>query len=103
MGGTASAWLLIGAIPLLVLLLDSARVGMPAYLNSYAAPPLVAGLMEQGMGASAAMAFLVAGAISLIPAMTAVWSLVHRLVFLSYLGFGVAGAVLFGLLFGALI
>ncbi|MGI9434318.1 MAG: permease, partial [Geminicoccaceae bacterium] len=28
-----------------------ALVGAPAYLNSYAAPPLVAGLMEQGMSA----------------------------------------------------
>jgi uncharacterized membrane protein YraQ (UPF0718 family) len=73
-----------------------ALVGMPAYLNSYAAPPLVAGLMEQGMSTGSAMAFMVAGAISSIPAMTAVWSLVTRQVFLAYLGFGVAGAVVFG-------
>ena len=46
-------------------------VGMPAYLNSYAAPPLVAGLMEQGMRAGAAMAFMVAGSVSSIPAMAA--------------------------------
>lgn len=34
----------------------AALVGMPAYLNSYVAPPLLAGLMEQGMSAGAAMA-----------------------------------------------
>ena len=38
-----------------------ALVGAPAYVNGYAAPPLVAGLMEQGMSPGAAMAFMVAG------------------------------------------
>ncbi|MGB5775812.1 MAG: permease [Sedimenticolaceae bacterium] len=80
-----------------------ALVGMPAYLNSYAAPPLVAGLMEQGMSAGSAMAFMVAGAISCIPAMTAIWGLVKRQVFAAYLGFGVGGAVIFGAVFGLLV
>lgn len=87
----------VGAVAL------GAIVGMPAYLNSYAAPPLVAGLMEQGMGSGAAMAFMVAGAISSIPAMTAVWSLVKKPVFFAYLGFGVSGAILFGLLFATVV
>lgn len=73
-----------------------ALAGMPAYLNSYAAPPLVAGLMEQGMSAGSAMAFMIAGAISSIPAMTAVWSLVNKQVFAAYLLLGVTGAVIFG-------
>ena len=80
-----------------------ALVGMPAYLNSYAAPPLIAGLMEQGMSAGSAMAFMVAGAISSIPAMAAVYSLVKKPVFAAYLGFGVSGAVLFGVVFAALV
>lgn len=83
-------------------IVTGALVGMPAYLNSYAAPPLVAGLVEQGMSYGAAMAFMVAGAISSIPAMTAVWSLVKREVFFAYLGFGVGGAILFGALFAAI-
>lgn len=77
----------------------SAFVGMPAYLNSYVAPPLVAGLMEQGMSAGAGMAFMIAGAVSSIPAMAAVWSLVRRGVFLTYLGLGISGAVLSGVIF----
>ncbi|MEM1006273.1 MAG: permease, partial [Pseudomonadota bacterium] len=77
----------------------AALVGMPAYLNSYVAPPLLAGLMEQGMTAGAAMAFMVAGAVSSIPAMAAVWSLVKPRVFATYLGLGVGGAVVAGLLF----
>ncbi|MAH85490.1 MAG: permease [Rhodospirillaceae bacterium TMED8] len=77
----------------------AALVGMPAYLNSYVAPPLLAGLIEQGMSAGAAMAFMVAGAVSSIPAMAAVWSLVKPKVFVSYLGLGVTGAILSGIVF----
>ncbi len=84
-----------GFMPIVI----GALVGMPAYLNSYAAPPLVAGLMEQGMSYGSAMAFMVAGAISSIPAMTAVWSLVKKPIFFAYLGFGVGGAILFGVMF----
>jgi len=77
----------------------AAFVGIPAYLNSYVAPPLLAGLMEQGMSAGAAMSFMVAGAVSSIPAMAAVWSLVKRRVFALYLGLGVVGAILSGIIF----
>ncbi|MBO6508984.1 MAG: permease [Roseibium sp.] len=77
----------------------SALVGMPAYLNSYVAPPLLAGLMDQGMSIGAAMAFMIAGSVSSIPAMAAVWSLVKPQVFATYLGLGFVGAVLSGLIF----
>ncbi len=77
----------------------AALVGVPAYLNGYVAPALLAGLMDQGMSAGAAMAFMVAGAFSCIPAMAAVWSLVRRDVFAAYLGLGFTGAVLAGLVF----
>ncbi len=83
----------------LVPIITAALVGMPAYLNSYIAPPLVAGLMEQGMSAGAGMAFIVAGAVSSIPAMAAVWSLVKPGVFAVYLGLGVSGAVVAGLVY----
>lgn len=42
-------------------ILTATLVGVPAYLNGYAALPLVSGLMEQGMQTGAGMAFLVAG------------------------------------------
>jgi uncharacterized membrane protein YraQ (UPF0718 family) len=77
----------------------AALVGMPAYLNSYVAPPLLAGLMEQGMSNGAAMSFMIAGAVSSIPAMAAVWSLVRKPVFAAYLGLGVSGAIVSGILF----
>lgn len=80
-------------------ILVGALVGMPAYLNGYAAPPLVAALVAQGMSPGAAMAFLTAGAVSCIPAMAAVWSLVRAPVFAAYVGLGFGGAIVSGLLF----
>ncbi|PTW62690.1 hypothetical protein C8N35_101737 [Breoghania corrubedonensis] len=77
----------------------AAIIGMPAYLNGYVAPPLVAGLVAQGMSQGAALAFMIAGAVSCIPAMAAIWSLVRRDVFFAYIGFGLVGSVLAGMAF----
>ncbi|SFR51397.1 hypothetical protein SAMN04488005_2432 [Yoonia tamlensis] len=77
----------------------AAVVGVPAYLNGFVAPALIAGLMEQGMSSGAAMAFVIGGGVTSIPAMAAVWSLVKRQVFVAYIGLGMAGAVLSGIVF----
>jgi uncharacterized protein len=77
-----------------------AFVGAPAYLNGYAAVPLVAGLLEQGMSAGAAMSFMIAGGVSSIPAAIAVWALVKPRVFAAYLGLAVTGAIIAGLVWG---
>ncbi|WP_299771320.1 permease [uncultured Tateyamaria sp.] len=74
-----------------------ALVGMPAYLNGYAAAPLVAELMDQGMAAGAAMSFMLAGGVSCIPAAIAVWALVKPRVFVAYLSFALAGSVIAGM------
>lgn len=74
-------------------------VGVPAYLNGYAALPLVGGLMEQGMASGAAMAFLVAGGVSSLPAAIAVWALVKKQVFFLYLGLALTGSFVAGLMF----
>ncbi len=79
------------AIPLATL------VGVPAYLNGYAAVPLVSGLMDLGMSPGAAMSFVTAGAVSSIPAVVAVWALVRRRVFALYVALGLVGSALAGL------
>lgn len=84
-----------GIIPIVI----SALVGVPAYLNSYIAPPVVSGLIEQGMSLGSGMAFIIAGAISSIPAMTAVYALVRREVFVTYVILGFSGAVISGLIY----
>ena len=77
----------------------SAFICAPAYLNSYAAPAIVLGFIEQGMTPSAMMSFMVAGGITSILAMTAVFALVNRPVFSTYLFIGIIGAVASGILF----
>ena len=72
-------------------------VGIPAYLNGYAAIPLVSGLLELGMSPGAAMAFVTAGAVSSIPAAVAVWALVRHKVFALYVALGLSGSALAGI------
>lgn len=74
-------------------------VGVPAYLNGYAAMPLVSGLIGQGMSRGAAMSFLVAGGVTSLPAAIAVFALVKRPVFLLYIGLSLSGALLAGIAF----
>jgi len=74
-------------------------VGVPAYLNGYAALPLVGGLIEQGMAPGAGMAFLVAGGVTSIPAAMAVWALARLPVFALYIALSLSGAFASGLLF----
>lgn len=75
-----------------------ALVGAPAYLNGYAAVPLVDALLTQGMSNGAAMSFMLAGGVSCIPAAVAVWALVKPRVFSAYLGFAFIGSVIAGLI-----
>ena len=87
-----------GIMPVLM----GALVGAPAYLNGYAAVPLVDALLQQGMSQGAAMSFVIAGGVSCIPAAIAVWALVKPRVFAAYLGLAVTGAVLAGLAWQAI-
>ena len=79
-------------------ILSAAILGAPAYLNGYAAVPLVDALLSQGMSMGAAMSFMIAGGVSSIPAAIAVWALVKPKVFTAYLFYGIVGATLSGLL-----
>ena len=71
----------------------AALAGIPAYLNGYAAIPLMAGLLDMGMNPGAAMAFMTAGGVSSIPAAMAVAVLVKRSVFAAYLFLGLSGSM----------
>ncbi len=85
-----------GFLPVLLATL----VGIPSYLNGYAALPLVSGLMEQGLSQGASMAFLVAGGVTSLPAAMAVWAVARGRVFAAYLGLAFIGALTSGVLFG---
>jgi len=84
--GSGSTW----AIPL------SAVIGVPAYLNGFVAVPVVAGLIENGMTPGAALSFMLAGAMTSIPAAIAVFSLVKRSLFAWYVLLALIGAITAG-------
>lgn len=95
---TIGAWLggeAWWAVPL------AALVGIPAYLNGYAAVPTVAGLIDLGMVPAAGLAFMLAGGVTSIPAAMAVFPLVRRPVFALYVALGLGGALVAGLSYQA--
>jgi len=83
-------------------ILLGALVGAPAYLNGYAAVPLVGGLLDQGMSSGAAMSFVIAGGITCIPAAVAVWVLVKPRVFVAFITYALMGALLSGLIWASI-
>ncbi|RMF04262.1 MAG: hypothetical protein D6768_03705 [Chloroflexi bacterium] len=87
--GQDNPWAIAGA----------ALIGVPVYTTNLAALPLVSGLLVQGMSGGAALAFLVAGPTTTLPAMAAVWGLTTRRVFGLYLAFSLVGAMLLGYIF----
>jgi uncharacterized membrane protein YraQ (UPF0718 family) len=90
LGGTGIMPIIMGAL-----------IGAPAYLNGYAAVPLVEALLAQGMTQGAAMSFVIAGGVSCIPAAIAVWALVKPRIFAAYLSFAIVGALIAGLIWQA--
>jgi uncharacterized membrane protein YraQ (UPF0718 family) len=80
-------------------ILSAALLGVPVYTSNLTALPLISGLLANGMDPGAALAFLIAGPTTTLPAMSAVWGLVNRRVFLLYIGFILFGAVLAGYLY----
>jgi len=81
----------------------SVAAGVPAYLNGYAAIPTVAALVDLGMAPGAALAFMVAGAVTSIPAAMAVFALVRRGVFIWYLVLGISGSLMAGFVYQAVV
>jgi uncharacterized membrane protein YraQ (UPF0718 family) len=81
------------AVPLATL------VGIPLYTTNLSALGIISGLLRQGMDGGAALAFLIGGAVTTIPAMSAVYGVVKPRVFALYLTFAVAGSLFSGYAF----
>ncbi len=74
----------------------SVLVGVPTYLNAYAATPTVSALLDMGMQPGAALAFMTAGEVTSLPTAMSVFVLVRRGVFAWYLALGLTGALAVG-------
>ncbi len=79
--------------------LIAALIGIPFYTTNLTALPLVSGLISLGMNPGAVLAFLIAGPVTTLPAMMAVWGIVKPRVFFMFLAFGLMGSVFFGYLY----
>jgi len=77
--------------------------GIPAYMNGFAAIPLMAGLIDMGMARGAALSFMIAGGVTSIPAAMAVFALVRGQVFVWYLALSLSGSLAAGLLYQSII
>ena len=73
-------------------------LGIPVYTSNLSALPMVSGLLVQGMSPAAALAFLISGPTTTLPAMAAVWTLVKHRIFILYVSFSLVGAILLGYL-----
>ncbi len=84
--GSQSAW----SVPLATL------ISIPMYTTNLTSLGLVSGLLQRGMSGGAALAFLIGGAVTTLPAMSAVYGIVRWRVFALYLAFCVTGALFAG-------
>jgi len=92
--GAVGEWLGADAGPLAVPI--AVAIGIPVYLNSFAAIPFVSGLIALGMSPATGLAFMLATSATGFPAMVAVWALVKPRAFALYLGFAISGAIVAG-------
>lgn len=77
----------------------AALIGIPMYTTNLTSLGLISGLLKSGMSGGAALAFLIGGAVTTLPAMSAVYGIVRGKVFALYLAFCIAGALLSGFIF----
>ena len=74
----------------------AALIGVPTYLNGYAAVPVIDGLLKLGMEPGAAIAFLIGGEVTSLPTAMAVFAVVRGKVFALYLALGLGCAMAMG-------
>ncbi len=97
---TLGAWLAdLGALSIPA----AALIGVPAYLNGYAAIPTTDALMQLGLSQAAGLTFMIAGGVTSIPAAIAVKALVKSHVFALYLAVSLVGASMVGFAYAALL
>ncbi len=76
--------------------LVAAFAGLPLPVNQIPAIPIVAGLLERGMDPGAAFTFLMAGPVSSIPAIVALWGMFRPRVVITFLAVSLGGSMLLG-------
>lgn len=79
--------------------LAAALVGLPLPTNQIPIIPILAGLLERGMDRGAAFTLMLAGPVSSLPAIIALWAIFRRRVVLTYLAVSLTVSLLLGWLY----
>ena len=77
-------------------------LGIPLPVNGLTAVPIVKGLIHSGMGAGPAAAFLMAGPVTSIPAMVALFGIFKKRIFVVYMAVSFIGSIMMGYLWQAI-
>ena len=84
-----------GAVSVIV----ASLIGVPFYTSNLTAMPMIGAMLQHGLEPAAALAFLVAGPVTTLPAMSAVWGLANKRVFFLYFSFALLGSMVAGFAF----
>lgn len=84
-------------------ILKATFISIPMYTTNLSALGLISGLLTKGLSEGAALAFLIGGATTTIPAMAAVYKIVERKIFLLYIFLASTGAFLSGLIYDLIV
>ncbi len=82
--------------PSLQSLVAAAFIGLPLPTNQIPIIPILAGLLQRGIDHGAALTLLMAGPVTSIPAILALWGMFHRRVVLVFVSVGLIFSVLLG-------
>ncbi len=80
-------------------ILRATVIGIPLYTTNISALGLTAGLLGKGLTEGAALAFLIGGATTTVPAMAAVYKLVHPKIFFLYLSITITFSIISGIVY----
>jgi len=80
-------------------ILRATAIGIPLYTTNLSALGIMGGLLGKGLSEGAALAFLIGGATTTIPAMAAVYKLVHKKIVILYLSITVTFSILSGIIY----
>lgn len=97
------SWILVlVGQPNFLSLVNAALIGLPLPTNQIPLIPILAGLLDRGIDQGAAFTLLMAGPVTSLPAIAALWGMFRGRVVAVFLALGLVGSILLGLVYQVL-
>ncbi|MDO3379028.1 permease [Geoalkalibacter halelectricus] len=94
------SWILVlVGQPNFLSLINAALIGLPLPTNQIPIIPILAGLLDRGIDQGAALTLFMAGPVTSLPALIALWGMFHGRVVAVFLALGLGGSVFLGMLY----